>query len=350
MKKTLLLSSALLLGAFGAFAQDTETNPLATYVLTPANGENLNEITDITLLFPEIAAPVNGNSTEAVDCNIEEKDVTLTNGTETYHPTGISYGREENIGISNRMFVFSFDKVDAEGEWTLTIPADAFTTWYQDQERPSFDSPAITAGYTISLLPPEDIDMNVYTITPTPDTEVTSLEKIMIDFPESGREGIGLLGGGQEIADVVYIRNLTTGKRIFAFNRHDHLNKDLEGNPDLHKCVIFFQKYGEGELANEFVPSITESGEYELVIPEKTFFAMVQYDMLPFDRTFVSPRITAKYKLQVEDSVESIENTADSFTVLDLSGRVLLRDAEPAALRTLDPGLYIVNGRKLIIK
>lgn len=41
---------------------------------------------------------------------------------------------------------------------------------------------------------------------------------------------------------------------------------------------------------------------------------------------------------------------AGTVTVYNLQGIVLLRDANPSAVRTLPPGLYIVNGRKTFVR
>lgn len=41
---------------------------------------------------------------------------------------------------------------------------------------------------------------------------------------------------------------------------------------------------------------------------------------------------------------------AGTVTVYNLQGIVLLRDADPSAVRTLPPGLYIVNGRKTFVR
>ncbi len=56
------------------------------------------------------------------------------------------------------------------------------------------------------------------------------------------------------------------------------------------------------------------------------------------------------YEVLGTTAVEAVEGQEDtSVTVSDLAGRVLLREADPAELSRLAPGLYIVNGRKVLI-
>ncbi len=40
----------------------------------------------------------------------------------------------------------------------------------------------------------------------------------------------------------------------------------------------------------------------------------------------------------------------ETYTVYNAAGILLLNNADAAALRTLTPGLYIINGRKLMVK
>ncbi|MDE7159794.1 MAG: hypothetical protein K2O24_02970 [Muribaculaceae bacterium] len=49
-------------------------------------------------------------------------------------------------------------------------------------------------------------------------------------------------------------------------------------------------------------------------------------------------------------NVEGLEASEENVTVYNLAGVRLLDNAEPAALHTLPAGLYIVNGRKLVIR
>lgn len=59
------------------------------------------------------------------------------------------------------------------------------------------------------------------------------------------------------------------------------------------------------------------------------------------------------YEITAPDAVEGIidDVVADNtVTVVDLAGRVIMTDVPASRLSTLAPGLYIVNGKKYLVR
>lgn len=99
---------------------------LDNYRLTPASGETVGNLSEISLIFPE--APY--------DMEVDEsKSVTLSNGTKTISGEIGGWGNERSIMFS--------EAVSADGEWTLVVEAGAFSASGET-------SPEITAVYTVN--------------------------------------------------------------------------------------------------------------------------------------------------------------------------------------------------------
>ncbi len=54
--------------------------------------------------------------------------------------------------------------------------------------------------------------------------------------------------------------------------------------------------------------------------------------------------------MPVEVGIDSVEEQDDNFTVISLDGTVVCRDANRTALKSLHKGIYVVNGKKAIIR
>lgn len=81
------------------------------------------------------------------------------------------------------------------------------------------------------------------------------------------------------------------------------------------------------------------------------YYVSMSSGAFTIDEAFKSPVVRANYTLN--PLLSGVENVADSetpVTVVSADGRVLLRNASPASVNTLDPGLYIVNGKKILKK
>lgn len=92
--------------------------------------------------------------------------------------------------------------------------------------------------------------------------------------------------------------------------------------------------------------AVTEAGRYEIVIPARS---IINEDYEEGKTGACSPEIRLTYTILGGSSVESVEVSSVS-DIYDLQGRVVLRNATAADAKALNKGIYIVNGKKLIIK
>lgn len=101
---------------------------------------------------------------------------------------------------------------------------------------------------------------------------------------------------------------------------------------------------GDDELLIDL--SSLESGEYELVIPEG--FVMVTAD----DTKYLSPDIWLEYTLEnnQDSGVTAAEVENGSLSVYTTDGVKLLQTSDKKVFDTLPAGLYIIDGKKILIR
>lgn len=102
------------------------------------------------------------------------------------------------------------------------------------------------------------------------------------------------------------------------------------------------------------VPATEADAEKMANLSDGDYLFTVAADSFTFSKEgieeeFKNTKFVYTYKYKIS-GVESIFANNEKVTVVSIDGKVLMRDAEPAALNTLDKGLYIINGRKHIIK
>lgn len=89
---------------------------------------------------------------------------------------------------------------------------------------------------------------------------------------------------------------------------------------------------------------ITEADDYTIEIPEGFFYVGSSYDNA--EAMTLTYHVTGK-----GTNVDQITTENNNIvTVYTLNGLLIAKDSEPAILKTLDKGIYIVNGKKMIIE
>ena len=164
----------------GRFAMGTQLSPaiettfsVGAYTLTPAAGSTTSNLTKFTLAF-------NG-----------AKTVVYNDTAITLEGEGFSASTTDANGVGTFTILFGSTPYTA-GEYTLTIPAGAFTV-------DGVASEAITAKYTFKP---------AWVLTPAPGSTVESLDEITIEFPEadeaSFNDGYITLTNGNSYASPCY--------------------------------------------------------------------------------------------------------------------------------------------------
>lgn len=109
-----------------------------------------------------------------------------------------------------------------------------------------------------------------------------------------------------------------------------------------------------------FEPAIKNSGDYTLTIPYHAFAISIANDQQPEGQTrqegdiiYWSQEKTVNFSVKIESA--GIVNlydidAADGYTVVSMNGVVLINKGTASDLNKLLPGMYIVNGKKVVVR
>ena len=101
-----------------------------------------------------------------------------------------------------------------------------------------------------------------------------------------------------------------------------------------------------------FSTPLTETGAYRFVIAAHIFNDET-YEETRYDENHagsVSPELVYNFTIGDTSVVEDLVAENGVATVYDIAGRVVLRDANADQLKTLAMGIYIINGKKYVVK
>lgn len=204
--------------------------------------------------------------------------------------------------------------ITEEGDYMLYIPANYFTIGSQ------FDvhgNAAAEIEYTIggSVTPGDGVEL---TVSPAAG-EVAALTRI--DFLAPGIEDAFI-----DYENKIAITN-AEGAEVYAIT-----GAEIDAYAFDMMTWTFNGYYIE--------PKITEQGVYTLSVPAGMF---IFGDDL-------SAALTAVYTVGISSVSSVMVETADTYNVYTISGVCVLSTADAADLSTLRPGLYIINGKKVLVK
>lgn len=295
-----LIAAAILASAPAAMAQYTMGN----YTINPASGSTVSSIETITVTFNGLE---DGIDQHILPSNVGEY-ITITDGTEVYKAISYSAGTTQIDDL-----VITFPKITKAGTYTLNIAEGVVKDYDQAETAEAGEgysvNGAITATYTIA-----QTYMNVWTLDPANGSTVNSLRVINLTFPRTEtRDGI------DEYSDPMSHITLTCGNTVYT-------PVSCELTSDYIGAIITFE-------------AISTPGVYTLKID-----ADVYKEFDTYENESANPEITAVYTIASQVGVEEAPATDAAQTVYDLQGR------HYGSLEGLDAGIYICNGKKILIR
>lgn len=194
------------------------------------------------------------------------------------------------------------------GTLTITLPAGAIRLSGEDNAEP--------ISYTWNVKKAKE-----YTLALNPDAEtVSSLAEIKLTID------------GAETAEIFRISGVSMMGNNYAYYAGAEIVKDTD-NPG-----TFILKF-----PLQSVNGPMTDGEYKLEIFRETFLVDgAQY--------WPGETIQKTYTLNMTSGINGIYADNDTVTVISIDGKVILKDAPASELKNLDKGVYIINGKKRIIK
>ena len=205
--------------------------------------------------------------------------------------------------------------------YTVTVPEGLYSLVYESGESYPNKELAIV-DYKINPLP-------IATITPADGAYVKEFTTMEV-LPH-----IALTGAPSSLKKVKVFA-LENGVRGTQVGNFQSFVTEDKGSIDSKITATFVATAG----------ATLEDGEYEIEIPDGFYTAKI--DGITAAVSF--PKTILHYILGVPTAVKIFEAENTTVTVYNINGTRVLENAEPEALGTLSSGLYIVNGKKVVIR
>lgn len=284
-------------------------------IWTPANGATVEELSQIRVELKGLK-----------DVLIPENDdifivKNVTTG-EEFRALADEYNNTDGVII----FVNTFWEpitVTAPGTYEVSVPAGV---WSADGQL----NPEILLTYVIeggSVEPGIDTMLDKWTSDPEDGATVATLDAVTITFPD--------LGADYALVPVDYEAELVA-----------------EDGTTYRVSLDFVELKGSFMFPTAIEAKMTEqapAGTYTLVIPAGT----VQIgDLEDWDGIYdiYNKEIRIEYTVTEGVGILSVVGEADTYTIIDYAGRVITRNGDADAVRNLEKGIYIINGRKVVIR
>lgn len=303
--------------------------PGIRYSLKPVNGTYVESITTIDLLFPSV------KGIEYVE-----------NYTNSVLLTNVTTGTVYNLAGANQMdrlengsgFTLHFVKEGQEeaavitepGVYELLIKEGAFDYANESEdaelEGERIKVQEITATYKI--------DGIAYVFDPESGSIVTDLSQVTLTIPEY--KGVNI---SDEQSGIVLTNKTTqTAYKLAMAQMGDRLENGTA-------YTLYFVADSDEEFP-QIVP-ITEPGEYELTIPEGVFYYGDEEETA--DKL---PAMSASYVIEGTTTgvSEVLGEEASEYNVYTVNGVQVIKNGDKNAVKALPAGLYIINGKKVIVK
>ena len=272
----------------------------------PENGSTVKELDQIIMKFSE---PVACDDFKVDVCSGSRSVVTTaTVRTDYMEPT---------------MIVIDFAKpVTEAGNYYLNIPAGMIISETQSNA-------AFTLTYTVDpqggnqpgVDPTEQEVFNYTEADPADGSIVKELSHISLWFPE-------LVSTVDDTA-YVYKAGATAGA-------------------PLTKASVAWDFADDLLIKVDLATPISEDGEYVVVIPARTI-CNDDFMMSDGKSGICNPEIRLNYTIGTGSGVSSVSGVSNC-DVFDLQGRLVLNNASSADLKSLSKGIYVVGGKKLVVK
>ena len=276
--------------------------------ISPASGSTVKELQTIVFEFSASDYP-------------NTMDYDSTKNPMLYNEAGEAVA-EGHMGFADAstymsLYVVFEAPITEEGVYTLKVPAGAMREYPFGVANPK-ECPAMELTYTIGNAEPQ----YTITVTPAPSENVAleSIKEFTVTF-----EGVQKIDFSTE-----------------AWHAWAQL-LDESGNPVQDfgaECTMISEVSYKATLMD----TPTELGTYRLTIPEAAVIVL--------DNAGVSgPNKETTFDYVVTySSVEDILAEATEFNVYSINGVCLLTNAKAEDLKQLEPGIYIINGRKVALR
>ncbi|MDE5998188.1 MAG: hypothetical protein K2G77_08280, partial [Muribaculaceae bacterium] len=153
---------------------------------------------------------------------------------------------------------------------------------------------------------------------------------------------------GSTISELSHI-SLTFPDVVMTWNTTAYVYKaDAVDSDPVSEAVIGWDIMDDYLINVNLNVPVTESGEYVVVIPARSICDDAFF-MSEGKKGICNPEIRLNYTVGNGSAVESVAEI-ENCDVFDLLGNIVLRNASADDLKTLSKGIYVVGGKKMIVR
>ncbi|MDE6561555.1 MAG: hypothetical protein K2K75_09255 [Muribaculaceae bacterium] len=296
-------------------------------VVGPIDPQEALEYTKVT---PEVNSTVESLETiliafgEPVTC--EDFEVNVYNADKSVVATGV--GRTDYME-NNLIVVTLNDPVAVNGNYDVVIPAHVIVNgdYYESEGAEGLCNPEYHFNYTVKnsdnpgVDPSEQEVFNYTSVDPESGSALSELSNISLTFP-----------------DVVMTWNTTA----YVYKA------DAVDDDPVAEAAIAWDMMDEYLINVNLSTPVTEDGAYVVVIPARSICDEAFF-MSEGKKGICNPEIRLNYTVGNGGSVASVVGVANC-DVFDIQGNIVLRNASSADLKSLSKGIYIIGGKKVVVK
>lgn len=236
-------------------------------------------------------------------------------------------GEPEAVEGNTKQMKWTFDPITVSGNYVLIIPK-----WYfaLGEEMDGTTSKETTFRYTVENDEPSTgatFDITPVSVTPADGATVTEIKDVVLKFeettfyPMSIGAPVATLVNTSSAADVIYTSEIAV--------ENDY--------------------WDPTEYTFSFATPIKENGTYKFTVA-KGAFCDLTYDNENGEAGHASDELVYTFIISTGLGVESVATEEVSGNVYSVDGKVVVRNASAADVKALPAGLYIVNGKKIVVK
>ena len=279
----------------------------------------------VTGITPEPFDIEEGNTLEALETiTVTFSEAVELNDAEKVMLTGFPMGSYEcDIQVAGNTVTLTPKETLGEGRYTLVIDEGAFKSAASED--------VVNLSYFATYM--VEIPLNVEVSIAPEAGEVTSLSHFELSFDVPTQTNYG----------AIELRKEGEEEPLQAINVFMLEGSDAVMEPDWwdpsEEILVGYKKF-----SFDLLEAVKEDGTYTLYIPEGTFVYQVE-------PSFPSaPEMTFTYTVVTTDAIAGVFAEAGLVDVYTVSGVCVKKNATADDLKALKKGLYIIGGKKVIIK
>ncbi|MDE6741756.1 MAG: hypothetical protein K2J58_05440 [Muribaculaceae bacterium] len=309
-KRSRSLSSSFTVAGVGADPQEA----LKYASVTPESGSTVEVIDEILLVYAE-----------PVVC--DDFEIYVLGADQSVAATGIC----RTDFMDNTMIVVQLNEpITKAGSYNVVIPAHNIINgdYFESDGKEGLCNPEYHLLYTIEgnddpVVDPAEQEVFNYTeVSPADGSVVNELSSISLWFPD-------VVMTMDDIA-YVYKADALESDPVSTASVNWTMTDDLLINVDLKTPVL-------------------EAGDYVVVIPARTI-SNLEYADSDGKNGICNPEIRLSYTVDPTSTAVEAVSVAAAVDVYDVHGRLVLHNASAADVKTLTKGIYVVGGRKVVVK